>query len=60
VARRKQEEREVGLRRSHFMVPIDLHKRLKRIAVEDEVSMSKIVTELIEVYVEKRERELSK
>lgn len=57
---KKQKSREVGFQRTHFLVPADLHKRFKKIAVEDEKSMSVIIVELIEVYVEKREKELSR
>jgi hypothetical protein len=55
---KKQKSGTVGFQRTHYLIPADLHKRFKLIAVEDEKSMSVIVVELIKSYVEKREKEL--
>ena len=50
---------ELGMQKAQFVIPKVLHKRFKRIALEDETTMSNIVVYLIEAYVEKREKELS-
>ena len=55
-----QKRSESGMQKAQFTIPKALHKRFKRIAFEDETTMSNIVVELIEVYVRKREIEVSK
>lgn len=49
-----QKKSESGMMKAQFTFPIDLHKRIKRIAFEDDTTMSKIVVELVEAYVKKR------
>ena len=48
VRRKLQKRSYSGLRRCNFMLPVDLHQKLRRESFEKEVSMSSILVKLLE------------
>jgi hypothetical protein len=52
-----QKKSESGMRKAQFTMPISLHKRFKKVAIDEETTMSKIVVDLVVAYVEEREKE---
>ena len=48
-----QRKSETGMKRCNIMMPKDLHRKLRRYAFENEVSMSSVISKLVREYLRK-------
>jgi hypothetical protein len=56
MAKKIQKKSESGMVRTHLLIPKHLHKKFKLIAVAEDTTMSKMIADLIERDIERREK----